>query len=103
MFVLFLAMNGEVGELKPLFIIMPFMRIFFVLYMVLCSWAILSILTAVVSDKMIAVAQKSKEDQEQAHEEALSLANKTHLRTILSASYRDENGHICQEEFEELL
>merc|ERR1719324_1881448 len=62
MFVLFLAMNGSTGPLQPLFVVMPGSRFFFVLYMVLCSWAILSILTAVISDNMISVGEAAKEE-----------------------------------------
>merc|ERR1712187_523922 len=47
MFVLFMAMNGDPEFLQPMFKAIPVSKLFYVLYMILSSWAILSILTAV--------------------------------------------------------
>merc|ERR1719215_2120882 len=46
MFVLFMAMIGEISYVEPLFEIASWAKVFFMLYGVLSSWAILSILTA---------------------------------------------------------
>merc|ERR1719487_1575084 len=53
MFVLFKVMNGDTDPVEPLFHEVPLSKLIFVLYMVVSSWAILSILTAVVSENMI--------------------------------------------------
>merc|ERR1719387_1457749 len=69
MFTLFRVMNGDVNELRPLFTVSPFFRVIFVIFMVASSWSLLSILTAVVSDNMIAVTQQQnteiKEEERQ--------------------------------------
>merc|ERR1719446_1561000 len=65
MFVLFKVMNGDTEPVEPLFQALPLSKLAFVLYMVVSSWAILSILTAVVSENMINATEKHREDLEE--------------------------------------
>lgn len=64
MFVLFLSMNGEFEALKPLFAALPSSRGIFMLFIVISTWAILSILTAVVSDNMINTCYNNRTELE---------------------------------------
>jgi voltage-gated sodium channel len=63
-FVLFQVMNGDTSLIEPLFIILPFTQIVFMFFTIVSSWAILSILTAVVSDKMLETANRYRDEVE---------------------------------------
>merc|ERR1719352_1145356 len=65
MFVLFKVMNGDTEPLEPVFNALPIMKLVVVLYMVVSSWAILSILTAVVSENMIQATEHHREELEE--------------------------------------
>merc|ERR1712137_546732 len=52
-YVLFGVMNGNLDPLEPVFETLPIFKFIAMLFVVLSSWAILSILTAVVSENMI--------------------------------------------------
>lgn len=60
-FVLFKLMNGDGDDLEPLMTLMPITKLFFVSYMVVSTWAILSVLTAVVSENMISTTEAARE------------------------------------------
>merc|ERR1719478_2035498 len=96
-------MNGGTEPLEPLFEILPGSRLFFVLYMVLCSWAILSILTAVISDNMISVAEADKEEQREDEAQRQWTDSMNRMREILSSADADGSGLIEKEEFRRLL
>merc|ERR1712118_534444 len=64
MFVFFLVMNGDQSIVEPLLNYMPSLKVFFVFFTVASSWAILSILTAVVSENMISVSERSVAERE---------------------------------------
>eukprot|EP00746_Dinoflagellata_sp_MGD_P067777 gnl/MRDRNA2_/MRDRNA2_27984_c0_seq1.p1 gnl/MRDRNA2_/MRDRNA2_27984_c0~~gnl/MRDRNA2_/MRDRNA2_27984_c0_seq1.p1 ORF type:complete len:708 (+),score=112.85 gnl/MRDRNA2_/MRDRNA2_27984_c0_seq1:131-2254(+) len=99
MFTLFRVMNGDVAELRPLFAVSPFFCAIFVIFMVASSWSLLSILTAVVSDNMIAVTQQ--QNTEIKEEERQIVVNK--LGEIITKLDIDENGEIGQYELENFL
>merc|ERR1712139_250911 len=67
--------------------------------MVTSSWSLLSILTAVVSDNMIAVTQQ--QNSEIKEEERQIVVNR--LGEIIKEHDLDENGEIGQYELEHLL
>jgi hypothetical protein len=68
MFVLFEVMNGHEAIMHPVFDVWPFMKFIFMLFVIMSSWAFLSILTAVVSENMITATEdcKKKEEDEEA-------------------------------------
>lgn len=103
MFVLFLAMNGSDERLRPLFALMPGSRLLFVLYMVLCSWAILSILTAVISDNMISVTESNKKEQKTEEDNRRNDLSTNQLRELLKKADVNSNGNIEKTEFSRLL
>merc|ERR1719506_2630079 len=65
MFVLFKVMNGDMEPVEPLFQAFALSKLGFVLYMVVSSWAILSILTAVVSKNMIQATEHHRNELEE--------------------------------------
>merc|ERR1719401_3379939 len=62
-FVLFQVMNGDTDMLGPLFEVLPCTQIVFMIFTVLSSWAILSTLTAVISESMMKAAEDYEEEQ----------------------------------------
>jgi len=58
MWVLFKVMNGDPNDLERLFQERPVFKLVIAVFMIISSWAILSILTAVVSDHMIDATAK---------------------------------------------
>merc|ERR1711933_453651 len=77
MFVLFKLMNDDQSVVDP--ILSSFAgRILFAVFMVLANWAILAILTSVVSDNMIAASMRS--DQEDKESEAKAKREKNARR-----------------------
>lgn len=65
MFTLFVLMNGEEWrKVEPLLSIYPGMKIVFVVFTIFSSWALLSVMTGVVSDNMISAkkAQNQKDE-----------------------------------------
>lgn len=68
MFVLFEVMNGHEAIMHPVFDVWPCMKFVFMLFVIMSSWAFLSILTAVVSENMITATEdcKKKEEDEEA-------------------------------------
>jgi hypothetical protein len=103
MFVLFNVMNGDQGTLGPLLEIMPIMKLVFCLFMITTSWAILSILTAVVSENMIAVTEKTKEEREAAEEGEHVRRTNVKLTEIFGSLDEDNSGALNETEFSMLL
>eukprot|EP00928_Gymnodinium_smaydae_P023849 TRINITY_DN19515_c0_g3_i1.p1 TRINITY_DN19515_c0_g3~~TRINITY_DN19515_c0_g3_i1.p1 ORF type:complete len:688 (+),score=206.52 TRINITY_DN19515_c0_g3_i1:272-2335(+) len=103
MFVLFMAMIGEISYVEPLFEIAPSSKVAFMLYIVLSSWAILSILTAVISENMIRVTATSAEEQQKEREEQEWLDSMARLGTILGCLDDDGNGRIDASEFRKVI
>jgi len=102
-FVLFMAMNGSSDPLEPMFRILPGSRLFFVIYMVLSSWAILSILTAVISENMISATEIAKEEQVKETEERDWNSSMKKLQEIMCSVDANGTGEIESHEFYRLL
>merc|ERR1719326_408085 len=84
---------------EPLFDVMPALKLVFVLYMVLSSWAILSILTAVVSENMLRVTEANEEERttNEAREEKERSTIK--LKEMFALIDHDQSGEIDRDEF----
>lgn len=104
MFVLFaLMIQGDPAALEPLFEAMPMAKLAFVLFMVISSWAILSILTAVVSDNMINATNANRSEQDQIDKKTKDQDAKQFLSMIFSQADEDDSGELAEEEFASLL
>merc|ERR1711904_344538 len=95
--------NGDQSTLEPLLEIMPIMKLVFAIFMITTSWSILSILTAVVSENMIAVTEKSKAEREAAEQKEQERETMQRLNDIFQALDADQSGDIGEVEFSRLL
>lgn len=84
LFTLFGLMNSQFWrEVEPLFDKLPWMRVVWVCFTVLSSWALLSVMTGVVSDNMLEVRLlQARKDEEKAQ----------HLRALVSQSLSEVFG-----------
>lgn len=103
MFVLFMAMNGNAELLTPLFEAFPVTKLVFVIYMVVLSWGILSILTAVVSENMINATEAHREEVELIEQERLCQNSKDWLSEIFDKTDLDGTGMVERQEFEDMM
>lgn len=68
MFVLFELMScWSLIPLTPLFKRLPILKLFFVLFYIFAAWALLAVMTGVVSEKMIAVREKINTEEKDSH------------------------------------
>lgn len=102
MFVLFQVMNGRQKEFEPLFQELPWTKVAFVGFMVSSNWAILAVLTAVVSETMLKAteaneARQNSDEAQQARIERLCDVFQQHLGDD------DDSGILTQAEFTAML
>lgn len=102
-FILFKLMNGDGDALEPLLTAMPLTKAFFLFYMVVSTWAILSILTAVVSENMIATTEASREESEAQHEEDRRKFTETKLRILFFEMDKDSDMTLTRSEFRDFI
>lgn len=100
MFVLFKVMNADAQVLDPLFEYMQISKMITAYFMILANWAILAILTAVVSENLInACAQHRKEQEDEKQ-----IRNREKLTQIFEdmdeSGSGDRNGKLSKSEFE---
>jgi len=103
MFVLFKAMNGDTESLLPLFHALPLSKLGFVVYMVVSSWAILSILTAVVSENMIKANEQRRNELDEEREYTKVNEVREYLAQLFADADRDKNNYIGPEEFKSMM
>lgn len=103
MFVLFKVMNGDTDQIEPLFEALPLSKLVCVLYMVVSSWAILSILTAVVSENMINATEKHREETEGETTENEELHRREFLKHALAQVDVNGDGCIDSDELDAIL
>merc|ERR1712151_1420758 len=86
----------------PLFDEMPYLRPLFVLFYVYSAWALLAVMTGVVSENMIAIRDQMRQEDKQ--KEEVRRANITeHLLEIFKKADTDGSGTISSEEFELMM
>lgn len=103
MWVLFKVMNGDPGDLEYLFEAYPLFKLVIAIFMIISSWAILSILTAVVSENMIAATDKLTSTEHMEKEYSKAKSTRTQLETIFLDYDADNNGVLTETEFKELV
>merc|ERR1719510_1658182 len=70
LFTLFGLMNSQFwDDIGPIFEVLPWAKPVWVLFTVLSSWALLSVMTGVVSENMLAVRQQQQQKDTEQHEE----------------------------------
>lgn len=101
MFVLFELMScWSLIPLTPLFEIMPIMRLLFVSFYIFSAWALLAVMTGVVSEKMIAVREQVVSEEKASHKISVDA---TLLKKKFQWADADASSELNREEFETLL
>jgi len=103
MFALFSIMNQQNWEaMGPLLDKIPAIKPVYVLFTICSTWALLSVLTGVVSDNMMSVReQQSQKDEEAVEERRIWLAR--WLRGVFAAADKDGSMTLERAEYRELL
>ncbi|CAJ1348982.1 unnamed protein product [Effrenium voratum] len=101
LFTLFGLMNSQYWEeVDPLFRTFPFLKPVWVLFTVLSSWALLSIMTGVVSDNMLEVRQlQERKDEEKAERVRLKVTQA--LSEVFFAASKD--GVMEKQDYVEIM
>jgi len=102
LFSLFRLMNGDTDVVQSVCTTISG-KLLFVAFMVLANWAILAILTSVVSDNMIAASSKVLEEEEckdRARSHALKVSR---LRALFKEIDTDRSGAISHQEWNDML
>jgi len=103
MFTLFGIMNNQhFQEIQPLLKLVPSTKPVFVLFTICSSWALLSVMTGVVSDHMMSVREVQAQKDDAAQEERRLRLQKS-LRGVFAAADKDGSGTLENEEYKELL
>mmetsp|Transcript_90199 Transcript_90199/g.291594 ORF Transcript_90199/g.291594 Transcript_90199/m.291594 type:complete len:584 (+) Transcript_90199:239-1990(+) len=103
MFVLFESMScWSLMRFTPLFDRMPLMKLGGVLFYIFTAWALLAVMTGVVSEKMIAAGEKRNIETESRHQEQQFMATQALLELFEKAD-ADGSGSISKEEFNNML
>merc|ERR1719443_2657670 len=99
-FTLFLLMsNWALIRFMPLFDLSPFMKMLFVIFYIFASWALLAVMTGVVSEKMIVAKVEDDPDDEANSSDELWQT----LRDLFNRADTDNSRSISQDEFKRML
>lgn len=99
MFALFQVMNGDASPLEEVFTSLPASKGFYMLFVVGCNWAILAILTAVVSDNMIKVTEEVSMEQEYEIKVRLNDTRRKVFSEVFDHMDISADGLVSEEEF----
>jgi len=102
-FVLFTVMDGHKSILDPLLNSLPITKVVFMIFVMISEWAMLSILTAVVSENMIAVTEARKQEQESAEQVDKEKEKADELNDIFTHMDLNKDGAINLMEFDAML
>lgn len=98
LFSLFRIMNGDTSVVKSVTSTV-FGQLLFAVFMVLSNWAILAILTSVVSDNMISASQKAAEEDAERDKADEYLRKVGRLNVLFREIDQDCSGSINEEEW----
>jgi len=103
MFTLFGTMSSwSLLKFVPLFEEMPILRPLFVLFYVYSAWALLAVMTGVVSENMIAIREQMMREDERKEELRKSMITDTLIELFRKAD-TDNSGTVSREEFDAML
>jgi len=98
-----MAMNGDQASFEPLFYAKGPLRLLCILFIVVSNWALLAILTAVVSENMLSATEKHETIEKEAAEVFKQESSKRRLTTLFNEIDKDEDGRINDQEFTDLV
>jgi hypothetical protein len=101
-FSLFELMNGDTSVIEPIKDLVVG-RLVFAGFMVISNWAILAILTAVVSDQMISASNDYQDEEKRTNDDAAEKHNQTRLLEIFEDNDKDKNGLLSKDEWNKML
>jgi len=101
-FSLFKMMNGDTEPLEPMRMT-AVGKILFVIFMVVANWAILAILTSVVSDNMISASTRDKEKEEEEETYKKDVERKELIQELFKRIDHNHNGIISEDEWTQML
>lgn len=102
MFALFKLMNDDQSVVYPIIFSWEGLLLF-AGFMVISNWAILAILTSVVSDSMIAASQRVEQEEFNWHKHVQHEAQNRRLVALFKEIDQDGSGALDQQEFMDLL
>jgi len=103
MFVLFELMScWSLIVFKPIFVKIPILKLFAVLFYIFSAWALLAVMTGVVSEKMIAVKEQVTSEEMQRDQQRQGLASDA-LHELFRKADMDGSGTISRDEFHAML
>merc|ERR1712113_810504 len=103
MFTLFGTMSSwSLLKFVPLFKEMPILRPLFVLFYVYSAWALLAVMTGVVSENMIAIREQMEKEDQQRDELRKMMVSKA-LTDLFRQADTDHSGSVSREEFDAML
>lgn len=103
LFTLFGLMNKQFwDEVSPMFEVLPWAKPVWVMFTILSSWALLSVMTGVVSDNMLEVRQAQEQKDSEAFEEFRERLLRV-LTEVFTAADKDGNGSLEREEYTDIL
>jgi len=101
MFHLFRLMNGLTPTDSLLSTVS--LKLLYMLFLVISNWAVLAILTAVVSDNMIISTQRHEKEESVASHELFRKHSRERLRDVFVQLDTDRNGNLSECEFHALM
>lgn len=102
LFSLFKLMNGDLSVVEPIENYLAG-QLLFASFMVVTNWAVLAVLTSVVSDNMIAASQKANEEDEMKLKAEAHTDRVRRLRTLFAEIDRDGDGVISTGEWKLIM
>jgi len=102
LFSLFKLMNGDLSVVEPICgTVMG--RLLFAVFMILANWAILAILTSVVSDHMISMSQQTDQEDYMKQADEADRECTQQLMNLFMAIDKDCSGGVTEDEWNELM
>merc|ERR1712032_1734149 len=102
LFSLFKLMNGDLDVVEPIANYVEG-QLLFAAFMVVTNWAVLAILTSVVSDNMISTSQKANDEDERKHRDELHATRVRRLKMLFGEIDQDGDACISSSEWHTIL
>jgi len=96
------TLDDWTGLIGPLTVGHAWLRVFFVLFIAFASWTLISVLTGIASDEMIAATSNRREEQ-RLEQERRQKAFIEFLRKSFNDADADGSGTLDKDEFEDLM